>query len=71
MKIDNSIYNNNINNNNYNINTNNNIIIFTATTVIIIINIIILTYLSNESEVFTEKPLTQAIPNRVYVLFII
>ena len=70
MKIDNSIYNNNINNNNYNINTNNNIIIFTATTVIII-NIFILTYLSNESEVFTEKPLTQAIPNRVYVLFII
>ena len=70
MKIDNSIYNNNINNNNYNINTNNNIIIFTATTVIII-NVIILTYLSNESEVFTEKPLTRAIPNRVYVLFII
>ena len=70
MKIANSVYNNNINNNNYNINTNNNIIIFTATTVIII-NIIILTYLSNESEVFTGKPLTQAIPNRVYVLFII
>ena len=68
MKIDNIVYNNNINNNNYNINANNNIIIFTATTVIINI---ILTYLSNESEVFTEKPLTQAIPNRVYVLFII
>ena len=65
MKIDNIVYNNNINNNNYNKNTNNNVII------IIFIIIIILMYLLTESEVFSEKPLTKAIPNRIYVLFII
>ena len=60
---------NNINNNNYNYyyyyyN-------FINIIIIIIIIIIIVTCLLTESEVFTEKSLTQAMPSRLYVLFVI
>ena len=57
---------NNINNNNYNY-----YYYYYNFINIIIIIIIIVTCLLTESEVFTEKYLTQAMPSRVYVLFVI